>query len=269
MSGFSASWLRLREAADHRSRDRGLVASLLSYLGNSEHITLLDLGCGSGSNLRALAPNLPMSQHWHLVDHNPALLDAAREEIDRWLPNANVTELSHSFETADLTADLDRLFDRSVYDIVTAAALFDLVSERWISEFVPYLAKQEAVFYTTLIYNGEMSWTPVHEDDKAMLAAFNIHQQTDKGFGMAAGPLAGGLLAKKLIDAGYRVELRQSPWRLGPDDRQLMVENAKGIAQAVQETGLVDEVHLTSWLESRAELTGCEIGHVDLLALPV
>lgn len=268
MSGFSAEWLRLREPADHSARNRQLVASLLSYLGASENVTLLDLGCGSGSNLRALAPDLPMPQHWHLVDYNPVLLDAAREEIEMWLPRANVAELSYSFEVADLTADLDRLFSRNSYNIVTAAALFDLVSEKWMDAFVPYLSRHRAAFFTTLIYNGEMRWSPDHPEDETITAAFNYHQHSNKGFGPAAGAQAGGLLAEKLKKAGYHVEMLQSPWRLGPEHRQLMVENAKGVANAAKETGLVSEASLTSWVDSRAELTSCEIGHVDLFAIP-
>jgi hypothetical protein len=48
-----------------------------------------------------------------------------------------------------------------------------------------------------------------------------------------------------------------------------MLENARGVAQAARDTGLVGEAALSSWIESRTAITHCEIGHVDLLALPV
>ncbi|WP_106418212.1 class I SAM-dependent methyltransferase [Salinicola tamaricis] len=40
--------------------------------------TLVDLGCGSGSNLRYLAPQLRTPQYWRLVDHDASLLEHAR-----------------------------------------------------------------------------------------------------------------------------------------------------------------------------------------------
>jgi hypothetical protein len=41
-----------------------------------------------------------------------------------------------------------------------------------------------------------------------------------------------------------------------------------GIAQAARETGLVAETDIANWLATRAAISACEIGHVDLLALP-
>ena len=89
MTGFSAQWLALREPADHRARDvslRDKVVHDLDHLARVRPgpINLVDLGCGSGSNLRALAPHLPMTQHWTLVDYDPALLSAAKAALTQW-----------------------------------------------------------------------------------------------------------------------------------------------------------------------------------------
>jgi trans-aconitate methyltransferase len=81
MSGFSAEWLALREPADRRARSRALVAELRSVFAGRDTAAVIDLGCGTGSNLRALAASLPRRQSWRLVDRDPALLSAARERL--------------------------------------------------------------------------------------------------------------------------------------------------------------------------------------------
>ncbi len=262
MSGFSPEWLRLREPADHRARDRGLVEQLAAHLRRRDGIRLVDLGCGTGSNLRALSPALPAPQHWRLVDHDPALLSAAREEIARW-PG---TSPEISFETADLSRDLEQVLAPQ-YDVVTAAALFDLVSEAWLERLVAALANRACAFYTVLIYDGIMEWDPVHPVDEPIRAAFNAHQRTDKGFGRAAGPDAGAFLVRALERAGFDVRTASSPWMLGLDELPLILSAAEGIADAARQTGLVAEADIADWLRSRAVLTRCTMGHMDLLAL--
>lgn len=261
MSGFSADWLGLREPADTPARDGGLLARLGAHFAGRDSVRVLDLGCGTGANLRATAPALPPGQSWHLIDHDPQLLQVARQQT------AKQTALRVTFEAADLAADLERLTAAN-YDLVTASALFDLVSEAWLERLVAALAARATPLYTTLIYDGAMSWEPPHPGDAAIVAAFNAHQHGDKGFGPACGPDAARVLGGLLERAGYRVTVASSPWTLGADSAALATAATAGIAEAARETGLVARGDVDGWLAMRAGIIGCRIGHVDLLALP-
>ena len=77
MSGFSADWLTLREPFDTAARaEADAVADFACGSPGLPPRQVVDLGCGIGANLRALAPRLGPSQRWLLVDHDPALLAA-------------------------------------------------------------------------------------------------------------------------------------------------------------------------------------------------
>ena len=86
MSGFSAQWLSLREPVDHRSRNDVVRDAATGLFDGRGDASIVDLGCGAGSNLRALAPHLPRIQSWRLVDHDPALLTVARAALSAWAP---------------------------------------------------------------------------------------------------------------------------------------------------------------------------------------
>ena len=63
---FSESWLSLREPADAAARS----AELAGMLPEGIH-TVRDLGCGTGSLARWLAPLLPGAKRWILMDRDP------------------------------------------------------------------------------------------------------------------------------------------------------------------------------------------------------
>ena len=280
MTGFSAAWLALREPADHRARNAAVRDAAIAHLAGKAAPRLVDLGCGSGSNLRALAPHLPSGQIWRLVDADPLLLQAARDALTLWADRAEPAEggalvlwrgskrIEVHFEEADLAHDLDAVLDRPA-DLVTAAAFFDLVAPAWLAQFCEALVKRRLPLFTVLTYDGVERWTPPHPADAAMLAAFHAHQTSDKGFGAAAGPGAFALMDKAFKNRGWRVEAGLSPWRLNAaDEAPLIAALAEGAAGAVAETGLVPPSDVASWLKARRVAQGCEIGHMDLFAGP-
>ena len=278
MSGFAPDWLRLREAADHRARNRALAAKLAAHFSDRAEAAIYDLGAGLGSNLRGSYDLLPQRQHWTLVDHDAALLSAACEEIANWADRSRPTasgieavkdgrSLHVEVKRHDLAAD-PAPWTKTPPDLVTAAALFDLVSAQWIGRFVSALAAARIAFYTVLTHDAETQWSPPHSADAAMKAAFESHFGRDKGFGSSAGGAATRLMADEFATAGYMVERASSPWVLGADDRALVAALADGWAAAVRETGAVPEQKIQEWLDARTTGAACVVGHEDLLALP-
>ena len=274
---FSAEWLALREPVDHRSLDAGLRAQVAVHLAGSAPVRVMDMGCGSGSNLRALADHLGPVQHWTLVDWDENLLAHARAALSAWGENAHDVHaalvinrgdkrIEVNFERADLARHVAHALERPL-DLVTAAAFFDLVSEDWMDAFAVALAGRRTPLYTTLTYNGIEKWGPPHDADDAVLQAFHAHQRRDKGFGPAAGPGAADALAQSLSRQGYRVERAPSPWIMDRADARLIGELAQGAANAVRETNLVSSQDVDAWLDWRRNAAFCEIGHMDIFAV--
>jgi len=276
MSGFSPEWLALREPVDHRSRNAALAELVRSHFAARDAVRVVDLGCGTGSNLRGAFHLLTDEQVWTLVDYDPRLLSAARRAIADWADKRERTDdglivrkggkvLRISFRQADLNTDLDGALGAEA-DLVTASAFFDLCSAAFIKRFAAAVAQRKAVFFTVLTYNGEQKWSPQHPADQNMLAAFCAHQLSDKGFGPSAGPDAPKALRDAFAAMGYSVREGDSPWTMGAAELKLIADLASGFAGAVTETASVDATGIASW--SAVVRTAAVVGHTDTLAFP-
>ncbi|WP_325264358.1 class I SAM-dependent methyltransferase [uncultured Rhizobium sp.] len=260
MSGFDTVWLDLREPADNAAREPELRRSAIeSVTADGNGATVVDLGCGTGSTVRALAPQ-SLSWHWRLVDNDLQLLEEAANRLD--MPD----------QVKCLQADLSQLAPELFTDarLVTASALFDLVSAEFLERLLHLLAKRDIGLYTALNYDGVCSWEIAHEADALVVEAFNAHQRRDKGFGPALGPTAEPVLSRLAEQAGFKVLTGQSPWRLGGDQAELQRHFIAGMANAASETDRLDESVLDDWRRMRLEMasrSACEVGHWDMLLL--
>lgn len=250
--GFSADWLALRERSDHTARDADLLQRAVNAAGPNP--VILDLGCGTGSTVRALESLLPSGSQWRLVDNDRELLALAGKAAGdaAMLHQQNLTDLD-SLPLAGVT-------------LVTASALIDLVSRQWLEQ----LARRLSVpVYFALSYDGAMSWEPENLRDEAVTAAFNSHQRTDKGFGLALGPDSVAVASEVFRAHGFEVLVAKSPWRLGPGETDLQKELVAGISQAANEFGLQDADLWASERIVAAGQTFCQVGHGDILAMPI
>lgn len=247
--GFSAEWLALREPADHAARDATLLAKAAGVVAT--HPVIVDLGCGTGSTRRAFGDLIGADALWRMVDADAGLLKRAGGQ--------------------GFCLDLNRVAELPLdgAGLVTASALFDLVSAGWLDALLDRVIGLRLPLYAALTYDGAMGWTPALAADAAVTAGFNQHQLGDKGFGPALGPGATDHAAARLRAAGYVVTEAESAWQLGPQEGALQAELLAGIAQAAAEVGVDDAAE--GWLQARTQAVAqgrCRIGHRDLLALP-
>jgi hypothetical protein len=280
MMGFSAEWLALREPVDHRSVNPEVRAAIARQFIGRDSVTVVDLGSGAASNLRGTFSVLPKRQDWTLVDYDPALLMAARQRLTAWADAADeqddalvITKDEHTLTVHFLQADLSESYDpvlSSKPDLVTAAALFDLVSVQSIEKLAETVSRQQTAFYTVLTYDGFASWEPTHPSDGPIRDAFNTHQRSDKGFGPAAGPGGTSALSRAFYTRGHRVLRGTSPWRVDAANATMRKALDEGFANAARETGRVPATDIESWIAHRGLDDGSVsiIGHEDLLALP-
>src|SRR5215469_16851276 len=175
MTGFSPEWLALREGADHEAVNLSVRHALIEALRGYTSVSIVDLGCGTGSNLRSLAPMIPCEQHWTLIDRDLNLLAAAESALACFHAP---TVASVTYRQADLAReDIAPLIAGAT--LVTGAALFDLFSASAIESLAAAVTASRQLFAAVLTYDGIAAWAPASGIDDRMLGAFNRHQLSE------------------------------------------------------------------------------------------
>jgi hypothetical protein len=298
MSRFSAEWLHLREPFDHAARETAaatldLPVRLARWRKRSpgEALTVIDLACGHGANLRALAPVLGGAQHWRLVDHDPALLAAVPDALAQWARRHEYRFMleggagaEHTLAIAgpdfharvvcqrvNLARELASL-DFGEMPLVTACALLDLVSAPWLQALTHKSRAARAALLFGLTVDGRTAWEPADPDDALVHGLFSQHQCRDKGFGPALGARAAAIAWQQLACAGYETLQTQTDWvidgALAPQMQLAMVE---GMAAAALDQNPAAQVAVLSWKARRGAGIGSSrlrVGHVDIVATP-
>ncbi|NRF65372.1 SAM-dependent methyltransferase [Aquincola sp. S2] len=293
MTGFSADWLQLREPFDAAARAAAaeVVAFATTREPGAAPWRIVDLACGSGANLRALAPQLGLKQQWRLVDHDPALLAAVPEALERWAAQhghqlaldgdralhgtIHLAGRGWSANVARQRLDLARTLATLALPrggLVTSSALLDLVSAPWLQALLARAAAARATLLCALSVDGRIAWEPTDPADETVQALFAQHQHGDKGFGAALGPQAAAQALQWMAAAGWRTRQAPTDWQIdGARAPALLRALIDGTAAAALEQDPAAAGTVRAWSQRRIEClpaTRLRIGHLDIAGIP-
>jgi hypothetical protein len=265
MTGFSAEWLALREPYDIRARNPAVLNAVVASLAGKTSVRVVDLACGTGSTVRALAPRFPAEQNWRLADNDLGLL-ARTSAMAR---PRGVTLITMP---VDINHDLEAALDGPI-DLITTSALLDLVSEAWLDRLAVETLARSVPIYAALSYDGRIDISPSHPLDTEIVSAVNAHQRRDKGFGAALGPMAARTAIERFESLGCSVVHGAADWATGPADREFQMEIVAGWTRAASEIGDLPLGDTVEWLTFRRDAiaagrSSIRVGHVDFFARP-
>jgi SAM-dependent methyltransferase len=265
VSGFSAAWLTLRERYDLAARNRAVLDAVAGAFAEQASISVVDLACGTGSTLRAIAGHLSPRQNWRLVDNDLGLL--ARAGTLTPPPDVNVVT-----KPIDLVSDLELAIEGPL-DLVTMSALLDLVSLEWLDRFVIETAARRLPVYAALTYDGRAVLEPSEGLDPEVLARFHARQRADKGFGPALGPTAAARAVERFEHFGYAVMQGRSDWVLRPADLEIQEALFAGWVELGALSTALSSDRISAWLSQRRShlaegRSNVRVGHLDIFARP-
>ncbi|MEO8680254.1 MAG: class I SAM-dependent methyltransferase [Vicinamibacterales bacterium] len=288
MAESLADWLEVREPADTAARCVPLTQLIAGTIPVDEPVNVLDLATGTGANIRYLLERLPGRQRWLVVDRNPDLLALQTRRVATWAaprgyhldvtPNGFcVSGKDLGCEVETLRRDLGELDDAALFEgrhLVTASALLDLVSERWLRTLAARCHASGASALLALTYNGESTCAPIEAEDDLIRDLLNRHQRTDKGLGgPAAGPDAVSCAERSFTEMGYHVRVAPADWAVAPAQHELQRQLINGWADAAGELAPELTATIANWRQRRmahldAGHSHIVVRHHDLAAWP-
>jgi hypothetical protein len=265
----SSTWLALREPADAAARAPELLEEVRSYLPAEGGTAVHDLGCGTGSMARWVAPQLAGPQHWFLYDRDDELLPFAAANPPRTAADGSPVTV----ETR--RRNITRLEPGEISGayLITASALLDMMTAQELERLVTTCSGVGCPVLLALTVTGRVELTPTDPFDACLSDAFNAHQRRTTSEGRLLGPDAVPAAVDAFTRLGVEVVVRPSPWQLGPGQAALTAEWFTGwLAAACEQRPELDReagaYARRRFAEAAAGRLTVTVHHQDLLARP-
>ncbi|WP_243074440.1 SAM-dependent methyltransferase [Microbacterium sp. SS28] len=262
----AADWLTLREAADARSRSRRLALAAARLV--REPVVVHDLGSGTGSMMRWLAPLLPGRQTWVLHEADDDLLRQAARA-----PGFDAAGRPVRVETSVGRIDGLHVGSLAGASLVVGSALLDVLTRDEVETIAAVCVAAGAPTLLSLTVTGRVRLIPDDPGDRVFEAAFVDHQHRAIEDRTPLGPDAVAVAVASFRSRGWITRVAGSSWQLRSADSALTSEWLESwVGAAVDQRPALREWADEYLQTRRRQLAAGElrvaVHHADLLAFP-
>jgi len=283
---FDPNWLQERYPFDAEARNKELEWQAVHQFAFLNHIQIVDLGCGTGSNVRYYMEQFPQNQTWYCVEEDAGLKEmfwqnisqVAREEnyeLEKKGDMLKMTKSGHEMEIHFIEGNLmqlDGLVDLLRTDLILANAVFDLFSETQFTELIHTISHHSLSLLFSLNYEG-MKFFPPEEDDAFYIEQYNAHMKRPQDFGQGMGPDASHLMESVLKRALADVKAGESIWEIGERDEKMLAYLLGFFEGALGEwwENETEKIAFSAWLARKKTMVkdhklAVHVYHKDVLA---
>lgn len=276
---FTTDWLSERFRFDAAARNEAVEKACVAHFQNHARLTIVDIGSGHGSNFFYLSPKFHQHQEWYFVELNAGLLESALNRIADFakaekLPfNRSGGSLSFKVKGKDFNIrgihasflELDQHISLDEVDLVTAGAVFDLLSVDLFEQLAKQLVSAGLPLLSTINYTG-MAFDPVQEKDNYFLNLYDAHMQREQAFGRSMGPQCAAWMLSFFKRYNARYLSGESNWQVSPNDIKMHQFLLNYLEHAIKEVLISQEDHsiFEQWLKKKKSLLKAHLLHTQV-----
>lgn len=281
-------WLAYRYACDVQARNPEIEHKFLEFFDHMHHLHITDVGAGTGANFRYYFNKIKQDQDWTFIEKDPHLIHGCHVCLEKFAHNhqyhlqqegemflirneekkARIRIIQGSLDNIEQLTDLEKA------DVVTANAVFDLVSFDQFDHLAGKLTRYEVCLLATLNYY-ETSFLPFSENDSRFMRLYHMHMKRPQSFGIAMGRDSSEEMLDLLAQHHMRIEQEGSQWHITRSNTTMQRFLLHFIDNAIRELSLADcerQAYL-EWIKERKaqcheRALEIYVDHSDIFAYP-
>lgn len=284
-----ALWLSYRAACDTAARNKSIERKFLEFFDHKPTLDIVDVGAGTGANFRYYFNRIKQNQHWTFIEKDARLTEetnacmaqfAQQQGYKLEQKNSNLIHISADTKQASIKIiqgslhDIEHLVSLPDADVVTANAVFDLISYEQFDALVHKLKKEYVCLLSTMNYY-EISFLPFSEADMRFIHWYHMYMKRPQSFGIAMGPDACEEMLDLLHQHGMIIVQEASQWHITRNNTAMHHFLLNFMEDAVHSLNLAacEKEAFDQWMAERKQL--CRerkleiyVDHNDIFAYP-